>query len=182
MSFIYKYVITVDTGVAPCVDEGLLSLCICKPKIRKTAQVGDWIIATGSRPKISRTPKVVFAAKVTEIKTMEQYAVENEGRRDCIYRFDGLSLIHNGSQIHGDRKNQNKDISGRFCLISKQFWYFGRDAIELPEPLHGLHHRGQGHGKIRDEHTVQAACAFFSQKQCGVLGQPNHKLGFRQTQ
>lgn len=92
---------------------------------------------------------------------MEQYAIENEGRRDCIYRFDGLSLTHNGSQIHIDQKNQNKDIGGRFCLISRQFWYFGRDAIELPEPLHGLYHQGRGHGKICDEHTVRAASAFF---------------------
>ena len=178
MPCIYKYVITFDNGKAPCVDDGFLSLCICKPKIRKTAQLGDWIIATGSRSRISRVPKIVFAAKVTEIKTMEQYAIENEGRRDCIYHFDGLSLTHNGSQIHDDQKNQNKDISGRFCLISTQFWYFGKDAIELPEPLHGLYHQGRGHGKIRDEPIVEAANTYFSQKKCGVLGQPNHMLGF----
>jgi Nucleotide modification associated domain 2 len=41
MSDIYFYKLTADNGGAPCVRHGLLSLAICKPMIRKTAEEGD---------------------------------------------------------------------------------------------------------------------------------------------
>jgi len=43
MSQIYFYKLTVDDGGAPCAERGLLSLAICKPMIRRTAQKGDLI-------------------------------------------------------------------------------------------------------------------------------------------
>jgi len=38
---IFMYKLTTDNGGAPCVENELLSLCICKPKIRMSAKVGD---------------------------------------------------------------------------------------------------------------------------------------------
>ena len=38
---IYVYKIVADIGGAPCVKNNLLSLAICKPKIRKTAGKGS---------------------------------------------------------------------------------------------------------------------------------------------
>ena len=35
---IYVYKMTADTGGAPCVYQGILSLAICKPKIRRKAE------------------------------------------------------------------------------------------------------------------------------------------------
>src|SRR3989442_15824121 len=43
MSKCYFYKLTVDDGGGPCVEDGLLSLAICKPTIRSAAQVGDVI-------------------------------------------------------------------------------------------------------------------------------------------
>jgi hypothetical protein len=39
---VYFYKLVVDDGGAPCVQNGLLSLAICKPQIRKTASVAAW--------------------------------------------------------------------------------------------------------------------------------------------
>jgi len=41
MARIYFYKLTTDDGGAPCVQDGLLSLAICKPMIRGTAEVGQ---------------------------------------------------------------------------------------------------------------------------------------------
>jgi len=42
---IYVYKCVVDDGGVPCIDDGLLTLTICKPYIRSTAAAGDLIFA-----------------------------------------------------------------------------------------------------------------------------------------
>jgi len=176
MNSIFKYVIKHDGGTAPCVDNGLLSLCICKPKIRRVAKAGDWVIATGSKQTVSKVPKIVFAAKITKKLSMETYALENNNRSDSIYEFDGFSLIHNGSPIHSDEKAQAVDKSGINCLLSEKFWYFGENAIELPNDLYSLYHYGRGHGKINDEEMLNLLENYLLNIPTGIIGEPNHKL------
>jgi hypothetical protein len=43
---VYDYKCVVD-GTAPCVDRSLLSMIVCKPKVRTSAKVGDTVIAFG---------------------------------------------------------------------------------------------------------------------------------------
>jgi hypothetical protein len=59
---IYVYKCVVDDGTAPCVDDGLLSMTVCKPKVRTLAKVGDIVIAfgTNSPPAPNR---LVYAAR-----------------------------------------------------------------------------------------------------------------------
>ena len=38
---IYVYKCVVDDGTAPCTDGSLLSMTVCKPKVRTSAKVGD---------------------------------------------------------------------------------------------------------------------------------------------
>jgi hypothetical protein len=38
---IFRYILKNDSGMAPCIDNGLVSLATCKPKIRASAQHGD---------------------------------------------------------------------------------------------------------------------------------------------
>jgi len=49
MTKIYSYIIRVDDGAAPNPYGDICTLTICKPKIRKAADEGDWIIGTGSK-------------------------------------------------------------------------------------------------------------------------------------
>jgi hypothetical protein len=44
MSELFFYKLVGDTNGAPCVDNGLLTLAICKPMIRSVAKRGDWIL------------------------------------------------------------------------------------------------------------------------------------------
>ena len=48
METIYSYVLRTDDGAAPNPLWGTCTLTICKPVIRRTAKVGDWVIGVGS--------------------------------------------------------------------------------------------------------------------------------------
>ncbi|MGH8255967.1 MAG: hypothetical protein ACRET0_07105 [Steroidobacteraceae bacterium] len=41
---IYYYKVVVDCGGAPCVQRGVLSLAICKPRLRGRAVAGDIVL------------------------------------------------------------------------------------------------------------------------------------------
>lgn len=67
---LYSYRIPVDDGAAPNPYWDICTLVICKPAIRRTAQVGDWVIGTGSKnsPIGNIEDKLVYAMKVTDKK------------------------------------------------------------------------------------------------------------------
>jgi Nucleotide modification associated domain 2 len=75
MSKLLTYIIPVDDGAAPNPFHGVCSLAICKPVIRRTAVVGDWIVGLGSRraPSGNLEKHVVFAMKVDKIMSLRQY-------------------------------------------------------------------------------------------------------------
>lgn len=60
---LYSYTITHDTGFAPNPFWGWCTLATCKPQIRRTAQVGDWI--AGLSPKATGN-RLVYAMQVSE--------------------------------------------------------------------------------------------------------------------
>lgn len=61
---LYSYVLTHDTGFAPNPSGEYCTLACCKPRIRKSAQVDDWIIGTGSTNNVGHDH--LYAMKVTE--------------------------------------------------------------------------------------------------------------------
>ena len=86
--FIYKMV--ADSGGAPCVFGNLLSLAICKPKIRKTAEKGSLIFGFGGK---RYNEKLIYIARVTgKLEGRAYYRLKKyAGRPDCIYRVVGDS-------------------------------------------------------------------------------------------
>jgi hypothetical protein len=62
---LYSYVVTHDTGFAPNPFFGYCTLACCKPAIRRSAQVGDWVV--GLTPK-SRGNRVVYFMRIDETK------------------------------------------------------------------------------------------------------------------
>ena len=66
----YSYVVRRDYGFAPNPFYGFLTLATCKPKIRRKAQVGDFII--GIAP-VDFDNKLVFMAKVSKVITFNEY-------------------------------------------------------------------------------------------------------------
>ncbi len=135
----YVYKCVVDDGGAPCVDEGLLSLTICKPYIRSTAEKGDYIFAFGSNDD---TPKnrLVYIAEVSERIQNAEYFERDEYRKrgDCIYERQALGKLARraDARFHdypgarasdlGDEPNYPKANA----LIAQDFRYFGRTATD----------------------------------------------------
>lgn len=68
-SKIYRYVVKYDAGTAPRPFGGTCSLAICKPRIRATAEVGDWIIGFRAR----RPGEVVYVMQVGQRLTLGEY-------------------------------------------------------------------------------------------------------------
>ena len=84
MTRIFRYILQHDTGMAPCIDRGLLSLATCKPKIRAGARVGEWVI--GFRPSPAPRGLVVWAGRVAQSLEVGDYERKYRGRSDAVYR------------------------------------------------------------------------------------------------
>src|SRR6266480_2445274 len=83
---LYVYKITLDDGGAPCVTDDLLTLAICKPAIRSTADEGAIIFGVGSN-SAPLNNRLVYVAVVTGKETKGRYYELPTYRRrgDCIY-------------------------------------------------------------------------------------------------
>ena len=65
MTRIYSYVVRYDSGFAPNPFYGFCTLATCKPDIRRAANVGDWIVGSGSNDRsIRRGGHLVYAMQV----------------------------------------------------------------------------------------------------------------------
>lgn len=178
----YLYKLTSDRGGAPCAppprvgEEALLTLSICKPAIRRTAQVGDRVIGVTSRALAESEGypmlAVIYAAKITGALDPRDYYAESSAfmhRPDCIYEFHQANgqLVHAGrTPLHADPAYAARDV-GKYpfyrnarTLLSTDFRYFGSEAVVIPARFPGLLHvveaLGQGH-RVFDERSPEAA-------------------------
>lgn len=126
---IYVYKLITDNGGAPCVYRGILSLAICKPKIRKTANVGALVFGVGGQRLAGR---LIYAAYVTEKPPVGEYYRNSRfhNRPDCIYReVDGRPERISNAQFHSKYDESGTDVGGQFekafVLLSNDFCYFG---------------------------------------------------------
>src|SRR4026209_1065192 len=71
----YTYCLRYDRGAAPNPYWGTCTLVICKPAIRRTAGIGDWVVGLGSSnsPIGDISTSLVYAMKVTSKLTMKEY-------------------------------------------------------------------------------------------------------------
>ena len=162
MARLFTYTIPVDDGAAPNPFYGMCSLAICKPGIRRVAQIGDWIVGLGSKnsPSGDRSGQLVYAMRVEEVVTMQEYDLLaptrwphripninslalHERLGDCIYDYSN-SVPKQRRSVH-DEGNKDTDIGGKNVLISKDFYYFGSKAVPLPSELLKIRHQTQGH-------------------------------------
>jgi hypothetical protein len=162
MTTLFSYCIPYDDGAAPNPFWGLCTLAICKPRIRQAANVGDWIVGTGSKhsPIGDISNEVVYAMLVTQKMTIEDYdrftkselprkipKMESRDLRrqfgDSIYDFSKYPPCLRPS-VHNE-ENRSTDLSGGWVLLSDHFFYFGDRPIALPEKLLGIVKQEQGH-------------------------------------
>jgi len=99
MNRLYIYKVRYDDGTAPCVENGLLSLALCKPAIRSTAAVGDTLLGFAAK-SMCRDQRLVYAAVVTVRLDGGAYYRERrwQRRRDCAYAWRGGAFVPRGGK------------------------------------------------------------------------------------
>ena len=150
---LFVYVVVHDTGFAPNPFFGYCTLATCKPGIRRSARVGDWIAGIGSIQR-GQEGKLVFAMRIAEAMCFDEYwndarFVRKRPRRfgdaeqrcgDNIYHRDpgtGDWIQEAGYHSHKDetpnRDNVRRDTSPPRVLVARDFAYFGAAAIDVPD-------------------------------------------------
>lgn len=152
---LHSYVVTRDFGFAPNPFFGICTLATCKPKIRAVAQIGDWIMGTGSKAN-KREKHVVYAMRVTGAMTFDEYWTDPRFQKkkpnlrgslkqafgDNIYsrdpgssqwwQFNSHHSLEDGSP---NPKNIATDTGTNRILFSDDFVYWGGSGPKLPQTL-----------------------------------------------
>ncbi len=202
---LYSYVVARDFGFAPNPFYGYCTLATCKPKIRATAQVGDWIIGTGSK-RLDLEGHLVYSMIVSEVMTYDKYWKSERFRNKRPYLHGSLKQAYGDNIYHRDKKsgkwiqadshhsvegglangtNVLQDTGTENVLIAKEFCFFGQSAPEIPQ--HFLNWKGNSICKKGPSHKCSFAAdlvAAFVEwvRSLGVLGYLDDPAQFRSNQ
>jgi len=186
---LFSYIVTHDTGFAPNPFWGYCTVATCKPVIRKVAEVGDWVV--GISPK-EQGNKLIYVMEVNEKMPIEDYfndprfekkkpnmnsdkIVDRTG--DNIYKplgngsFIQLHSLHSKKDGSEDLAQKEHDLNGKFVLVSKNFVYYGAEAIDLPENLRELI-VGRGHKSNFSKEIINNFHKFVQSLPRGIQGRP----------
>jgi len=198
MPNLFTYVVAHDSGFAPNPFNGFCTLATCKPRIRDLAQIGDWIVGTGSnREGVRRGKFLVYAMRVEESLTFDDYwndlrfagkkpSLHGSYRMACgdnIYRPhpSGSGWVQSNS-YHSQKDRQQHiehDTSVDRVLASREFVYLGAEGPEIPEQLRkaGLVHAGQNHKRIQNQCAIDGFKTWLkSRGKMGYQGKPYDML------
>lgn len=166
--FVYK--VMYDSGGAPCVADGWLSLAICKPQIRRTARPGDRLWGFGGNND-DPPNRLIFVGDVSMRVGDGDYYRLNEfaDRPDAIYRWspDAELVPRDDARFHTDVNDhvRGKDIgtypeyANANVLVCDDYRYFGHRAddawkADCPKLADAVERLGQGH-LVRHEPSVE---------------------------
>lgn len=191
---VFRYVIDHDMGFSPNPFHGVCTLANCKPSIRRTAAVGDYVLGFGSA-KSSIRGKLIYWLRVDQLTTYDEYwenprfAAKKPVVNGSHLKFHGDNIYHrgpNGAYVQEPSFHSLPDGSpnplnvatdtGRTerVIVSETFAYYGKNAIELPEALSSVAPRGRGHRTAIDEETKQDMIGWLSKRnERGFLGEPS---------
>lgn len=207
MARIYSYVVRYDSGFAPNPFYGYCTLATCKPDIRRSAQVGDWVIGSGSNDRsIRRGGHLVHAMRVTETLSLDAYATDKRfeakkpvrtGSRkqscgDNIYFRDAPSKVwqqrdsfHSYPNGQAHPQHVARDTGVDRILVSENFVYFGGTGPVIPHLLRSKDGRylcksGRGISCFDDPKLVQSLEQWLNSLGVGgYQGPPQEWLSLR---
>lgn len=128
----------------------MATLAVCKPAIRRRAELGDLVVALNGRD-LGEPDKVRWAGVVKEKLGFGQYwhDLRFEGRPDNIYRPDAKGKFeHVGGMFHASEEHHRRDLGGCHVLVFERWWRFGDDGPAAPEGLRMT--RGRRNHKVAD--------------------------------
>ncbi|MCA9369043.1 hypothetical protein KC721_01990 [Candidatus Woesebacteria bacterium] len=194
---IRSYVVTYDGGLAPNPSYGVtnnnghtyLTLSVCKPVIRRTANEGDWIVGlTGT----SFENRIVYVMVVSAILSFDEYYKSDEFEYkipdlksknpqivagDNFYKpighgnFIQLPSLHSNPDGTPNKKHQTRDLSGKSILVAEEYYYYGENAIILPESLSALI-VGRGHRNSKEIRLLNNLRRYMDTQTVGIHGKP----------
>lgn len=191
---LHSYVIEHDMGFAPNPFHGVCTLAACKPKVRKYAKLGEYVIGVGTK-KRGLDGRLVYLMKISEISNFDEYWKDHRFFRkrpvingswaqqygDNIYHRNPRSNVwiqehsfHSKADGITDPDNLHLDTSTTDrVLIGDWFIYWGVDAPAIPKTFTKFIHRGIGNHYVDDETAIKKFVQWAtSQGDPGVCGQP----------
>jgi hypothetical protein len=150
---LHSYVVARDYGFAPNPFFGICTLATCKPGIRGVAQIGDWVVGTGSK-KHSHEKNIVYAMRVTGAMTFNHYWTDPQFQAkkpnlrgskkqafgDNIYSRDARTKRWCQANSHhsmpdgtANQSNVVADTAADRVLMSDDFVYWGGSGPPLPK-------------------------------------------------
>ena len=195
MTHLHSYIVAYDSGFAPNPFGGYCTLATCKPNIRKYANIGDWVVGTGSNDsKIKRGGHIVYAMKITEAVSFNCYWNDPRFQRkkpnlyssyakacgDNIYHQESdktwfqMDSYHSNKDGIANPSHVKRDTGVDRVLISDNYVYFGAEGPLLPEELQSsIVLKGRGRKKISDEATISKFEKWLRElNQYGYQGKP----------
>lgn len=193
----YTYVIPRDYGFAPNPFGRECTLATCKPNIRKSANVGDWVMGTSSTAN-GEKPKIVFLMRVDAITTFDKYYATPEFQYKKAVMNGSLKKMYGDNIYHREENNDgelvwiqddshhslpdgtanvlniNRDTGiTDNVLISREFYYFGAKAISIPDELVSkVCKKGPNHKCLENAEAQEIIDFIVSQSQMGLNGDP----------
>lgn len=172
MPTLFSYILPNDAGFAPNPFWGVCTLVTCKPAIRRAAEKGDWIVGLGSsRSSLGDVRgKVVYAMRVSDKMTMHEY--DAWVREECPEKIPDMrskdwrrklgDAVYDYSEVpprkrpglHG-REDRERNLRGKFALISDHFYYFGDDPEPLPDHLAEIAYVRRAHRSKTNKRFVE---------------------------
>ena len=179
---LFSYVVRYDSGFAPNPFYGYCTLATCKPGIRRHAQIGDWLVGTGSNERsVRRGGYLVYAMRVTEVLSTQEYWADGrfEEKKPNLYynwmaasgdniyeslglgRWRQLSSYHSQNDGGPNKAHIKRDTAVERILVSDDFVYFGAEGPKLPtgfrdDSRQTVLHAGRHYQRVRQETVVAA--------------------------
>ena len=173
---LHTYVVRYDSGFAPNPFFGFCTLATCKPDIRRSAQLGDWVVGTGSADKtVNRGGFLVYLMRITETMPFQDYWADLRfqlkkpnlhGSKkhlcgDNIYSWDAttnswhqLDSFHRNKDGSPNQRHIARDTGTNHVLISDDFAYFGAKGPKVPKAFAAICKKGRGLKIVTDAKLI----------------------------
>lgn len=177
------YVVDRDFGFAPNPFHGSCTLATCKPGIRGSAKANDWVVGMGGG-RLKATGRCVFAMRVTEKLSFNQYwsnpeyfdkkpvrtgsskmmVGDNIYHRDTGSQWQQIDSHHSNIDGSVNLHNLLNDTQSDQMLVSKYFFYFGKNAPLVPqELLAAIGYQNKRNYRVFDETEARPLISWIEQ-------------------
>lgn len=184
---LFSYVVEHDDGHAPNPYFGACTLCRCKYRKhpggrRNVVELAKeaherreivWVLGTGGADsrKSAGNGKLVYAMRVDEVLSRSEYYKDP--------RFAEKKPLANGSYKeqqgdnvwpHGEFERQEQ-----YVLVSRHFYYFGKNAPDIPPVFPKLEKKGRGFRSRFDDAYINRFVKWIKTHKSGRRGEPCRK-------